>query len=434
MATSPRATQPRTRAFAALHNGDYRFYFVGWTLTMMGDNVEHFLSYWVLYLTFHSPVLAGFAVISHWAPHLLFGWYFGALADRYDCRRLIQISQLTYLGVSLSWSVLFLSGGLELWQAIILLTMHGVGSSVGSPATQLIIHDMVGREHLQSAVRLNATARNLGFLVGPGVGGLLLLLAGPGLGMLCNSLVYLPLALWLLRVPYTGHGATHGGQRRPSLGDVFTTLKLIAPYKPVVAMLALAATSSFFVGSGLQAQMPEFAHGLGMDEAGLAYSALVAANAVGGVAGGILLDGLGLFPTSARTALFLAIAWGLALLGFAMAPVYPLALLMLFLVGLLNLAFSAMSQTLVQLQSPPEIRGRVVGLFNMAQLGLRVGSGFTVGVLGGAIGIHWSLGLSAAVMLLFAFRILTYLGPTKRAPAATVVAAAPALSESRQQS
>src|SRR5581483_2109777 len=71
----------------------------------------------------------------------------------------------------------------------------------------------------------------------------------------------------------------------------------------------------------------------------------------------------------------------------------------------------------VQLEAPPDIRGRVVGLFNMAQQGLRVGSGFTVGIMGGMIGIHWSLGLSALIMLLLAWRILTYLGPRRRAPA-----------------
>ncbi|HZS02721.1 MAG TPA: MFS transporter [Chloroflexota bacterium] len=420
MAESLAATRPKAQAFAALHNADYRTYFVGWMLTMMGDNVEHVISYWVLFQAFHSPALAGFAVISHWAPYLLFGMYFGALADRFDCRKLIAVSQLTYLSVSLCWSVLFFTGTLQVWQAVILLTMHGVGSVVGSPATQLILHDMVGREHLQSAVRMNATARNLGFLVGPGVGGLMLMVVGPGPGMLFNSLVYLPLMVWLVRVPYTGHGTqAQGRERRSGLGfrDALATLRAVSGHRPVVAMLALAATSSFFIGSGMQAQMPEFAQDLGVGEAGIAYSALVAANAVGGVLGGLLLDGLGLFATRARTALLLAIAWALAILAFAVTPSYPVALVLLVLIGMLNLAFSAMSQTLVQLEAPPEVRGRVIGLFNMGQLGLRVGSGITVGVVGNAIGIHWSLGLSAALMLLFAVRILGYLGPSKRVAA-----------------
>ena len=82
---------------------------------------------------------------------------------------------------------------------------------------------------------------------------------------------------------------------------------------------------------------------------------------------------------------------------------------------MLNLAFSAMSQTLVQLKRRPSMRGRVIGLYNVGQLGLRVGSGITVGFVGNVIGIHWSLALSAAVMVLFGFRILSYLGHGKRA-------------------
>src|SRR5919199_353584 len=107
MSESLVVARPKAQAFAALHNADYRTYFLGWMLTMMGDNVEHVISYWVLFQAFHSPALAGFAVISHWAPYLLFGMYFGALADRYDCRRLIQISQIAYLTASLTWSFLF---------------------------------------------------------------------------------------------------------------------------------------------------------------------------------------------------------------------------------------------------------------------------------------------------------------------------------------
>jgi MFS family permease len=411
------AAPPRERAFAALHHGDYRAYFVGWMLTMMGDNIEHVISYFVLYQTFQSPVLAGYAVISHWAPFLFFGMYFGALADRFDCRRLMMVTQLTYMGVSLCWSFLFFTGTLQLWHAVILLQLHGLGSVVGSSASQLIIHDMVGGQHLQSAVRLNATARNAGFLIGPALGGALLVAGGPGLGMLLNALVYVPLTVWLLRVPYTGHENAGQRPKRPlGLGfrDAIEALKGVSHNRPVIGMITLSATSSLLVGSGIQALMPQFAHDLGTGEAGIAYSALVAANAVGGVAGGILLDGLGLFQSRARTAVLLAGAWCLAILGFAVVPIYGVALMMLFLMGLFNLAFGAMAQTIVQLQSPPELRGRVIGVFNMAQLGLRMGSGFTVGVMGAVIGIHWSLGISAAIMLLFALRILTYLGPSKR--------------------
>ena len=118
-------------AFAALHHADYRRYFFVIMLAQMGDNIEHVISYWLLYQKFHSPVLAGFAVISHWTPFLFFAVYFGALADRHDCRRVIQTAQAMYALVSLTWGILFLTDTIEVWHACALLVLHGMAGVLG---------------------------------------------------------------------------------------------------------------------------------------------------------------------------------------------------------------------------------------------------------------------------------------------------------------
>ena len=158
-------------AFAALRHRDFRFFFPATMLAMMADNIEHVISYWLLFEKFQSPVLAGFAVISHWTPFLLLSVYFGGLADRYDCRKLIQIAQLMYMAVSIAWAVLFFTDSLEVWHACVLLIIHGIAGVFWTPAEQLLIHDIVGPEDLPSAVRLNSTSRQLGILLGPAVGG-----------------------------------------------------------------------------------------------------------------------------------------------------------------------------------------------------------------------------------------------------------------------
>src|SRR5215471_2829879 len=102
-AASPQSsTQPAAQAakFVALRHPDCRFYLIGTMLSMMADNVEHVITYWVLFQKFHSPALAGFAVISHWAPSLFLSVYFGGLADRRDCRKVIQVAQVMYMAVS----------------------------------------------------------------------------------------------------------------------------------------------------------------------------------------------------------------------------------------------------------------------------------------------------------------------------------------------
>jgi MFS family permease len=392
------AASPR---FAALHVRDYRRYFVLALLSLTAENVEHVISYWVMFQTFHSPTLAGFAVISHWVPFLLFSVYCGALADRYDCRTLIQVSQALYVLASVLWGVLFLTDTLRIWHAAILLLVHGAAGVIVAPAIQLIIHDMVGPAQLASAIRLNASSRHLSIMLGPAVGGGLMLLLGPGVGILVNVALYLPLTVFLTLAPYTGHRGRPAAAGRPSLRlrEAWAPLAHVRGDRRLMTMMLLGGATSLFVGSAFQAQMPEYAHDLGSDEGGLWYSVLLAGNAIGAVVGAVLLESVSVLQPGARAAILAATVWGVVIGLFALTTSYPLAVALLVLAGVFNIAYTSIAQTLVQTLAPPAVRGRVVGLFNTASLGLRAGSGVTVGVLGAVISIHWSLALSSAAVV-----------------------------------
>ena len=121
-----------------------------------------------------------------------------------------------------------------------------------------------------------------------------------------------------------------------------------------------------------------------------------------------MLEGRGCLEPRVRTAIVCAIAWCLVIAGFAATTAYPVALSLLFLAGLFNLAFLSMAQTLVQLLAPSHLRGRLIGLFAMSTLGLRAFSGVTVGVFGGVVGVHWSLALSALALLSVAIALLAF--------------------------
>ena len=395
--------------FAALRVRDYRHYFLLGLLSQTADNIEHVISYWVIFQKFHSPTLAGFAVISHWVPFLLFSVYMGALADRYDCRKLIQVSQGMFMLASLAWGLLFLTDTLQLWHAVVILLVHGAAGVSAATATQLILHDMVGSADLPSAIRTNASSRNLAILLGPAVGGGMMLLLGPAGGLLANVVLYWPFTLFLLRVPHTGHGRR--GQAPPraagfGFADSLRLLRQVSAERRIVMMIALAAATSFFVGNAFQAQMPEYAHDFGADKAGGWYSVLLAGNAAGAILGAIFLETLDILRPSARAAIVSAGLWGVTIGLFALTRNYVIAVALLVLAGAFNIAFTSMAQTLVQLLAPAALRGRVVGLFNTAMLGLRAGSGLTVGVLGAVIGVHWSLALSAAAVVTIALALL----------------------------
>jgi MFS family permease len=413
----PASSSALVPRFAALHARDYRRYFALSLIAMTADNIQHVISYWVIFQTFHSPALGGFAVISHWMPFLLFSVYAGALADHYDCRRLIQASQAMFMLASLAWGLLFLTGTLRMWHAVFILMIHGSAGVLGAPATQLMVHDIVGATHLQSAIRLNATARYLAILLGPAVGGGLMLLLGPAWGLLANVLIYVPFSILLLRIPFTGHSrhaVDASPPTRPGLIDSLRVLGGLRSDQRILTMVALGGATSFFVGNAFQAQMPEYAHHLGADEAGASYSILLAANAAGAVVGAVLLESATAFQPSARAAIACATAWGIAIGLFPIATSYPVAVILLVLAGVFNIAFTSMAQTLVQLLAPPRVRGAVVGLFNTAILGLRAGSGVTVGILGALISVEWSLALSAAVVV--AISLALFANEMRRSP------------------
>ena len=391
--------------FAALRVPPYRRYFVVNLLSMTADNMEHVISYWVIFQAFHSPALAGFAVISHWVPFLLFSLHAGALADRYDCRKLIQISQGLFMLASLAWGVLFLTGALQMWHAVVILLVHGAAGVVGAPASQLMIHDMVPRAELASAIRLNATSRYLAILLGPAVGGGLMLLLGPAWGLLTNVLVYLPFSLFVRRGPYTGHADGSGRVGSPGFAMIAGAFMNARQEPRIMTMIMLAGASSFFVGNAFQAQMPGFAQLLGADDTGARYSILLAANAAGAILGVLLLEGANILRPSVRTAIVCAGLWGVTMGLFPMAQSYQTAVALLVLAGVFSITFTSMAQTLVQILAPVGRRGSVVGLFNTAMLGLRAGSGLTVGVLGTFIGIRLSLELSSLMVVLTAIAL-----------------------------
>jgi hypothetical protein len=295
---------------------------------------------------------------------------------------------------------MFLSDSVALWKAMLLLVVHGCAGVIWIPASQVLIHQLVAEGQLPSAVRLSATGRYLGFLVGPAVGGGLLLALGPGHAIAANALIYLPMAVWLIRAPY-GRAAANGRPPAASLrgfADIGSAIKVVVHDRVLLAMTVLIGASAFFVGNAYQAQMPGFARDLGHGRGDFAYGALLAADAGGGLLGGLLLESGAMLAPRAQTAFLLAMVWCVMLAGFARATSYGLAICLLAVAGFVELAFNSMAQALVQIHAPSAMRGRVIGIFSMSAMGLRTFSGLSVGLLGARVGIHNSLAGSAAAL------------------------------------
>jgi MFS family permease len=261
---------------------------------------------------------------------------------------------------------------------------------------------------LPSAVRLNSTSRYLGLLGGPAIGGVILIVFGPAYGILLNVFSFLPLVLFLWKAPYGPRFRKEPPPPRAIRGfsEIIAAIHTIRGNRIIVAMILLASCSSTFVASGYQAQMPEFAHDLGHGDAGFFYSLLLGANALGALTAGFALEASGWLQPRPMTPFVLVSLWCCALIGFSLTTYYPLAVLLMLTAGFFGLSYDAMTQTLVQLNAPSQMRGRVIGFYNMCAQGLRAFSGLTIGVGGSYVGIHWSLGLSAFALLLAAGLLL----------------------------
>jgi MFS family permease len=238
--------------------------------------------------------------------------------------------------------------------------------------------------------------------------------AGPGWGVLANALCYLPQFLWLMRAPY-GHkyrekheGAPPRQVRKAGFGEMFTTLRDVAGNRTIIIMLCVAGAHALFVGNAYQAQMPEFAHDLGHGDPGWHYSLLLGAHAAGALLAAVLLESRGMMLARPVVAIRLAMLWCVVMTAFALSESYAWSVALLFAAGLLDLTFGSMAQTLVQLEAPAALRGRVIGLYNTFSQGLRAISGVTVGAGAMLMNVHWSLALCAMTMFAVVAALLPF--------------------------
>ena len=399
------------RRFSVLRSWKTAPYLVGSGMGMMGDNIEHVITYWVLWQTFESPALVGFQLISHWLPFLLLSVYAGSLAERFDCRRLIQIGQIMFMVVSLCWGILFLTDSLQLWQACVLLVVHGLAGCLWGPAEQMMLHDFVDRRELPSAVRLNATFRSLGILFGPVVGSALLLGFGPTWGIFINIVFYLPLTLFLIRTPFTGH--LRSGGVRTTKTTLLASLKVLVEVRhnrSIIGMLLLAALASITIGAVLQTAMPVFGGILTPTggDSDFTYGVLLFAMGAGGVLGGFALEATGWIKAVPSAAAVAAAAMGLSAVLFALTAQLWLAIIMLVLAGVSKITAESTEMAIIQLEAPTAIRGRVIGSYAMFGPGMQTFSGVTVGVLGTIATIPQAVVIGGTTLAIGAMAIGAY--------------------------
>jgi MFS family permease len=381
------------RPFVSLRVPNYRRYFAGQVVSLSGNWMQIVAETWLVLQLTGSAFAVGIVTALQFSPMLLFGGYGGLLADRFDKRRLLLVTQVLMVLPGLTLLALLMSGAAELGLVYALVFLRGAVNAVDNPTRQSFVIEMVGADRLVNAVSLNSVIVHCARMAGPALAGTLIATVGVEPCFLLNALSFGVMIMALLRMDPSElrsppRAPRARGALREALGYVAETPALAIP----LAMMAFVGTLSF----NFQVLLPLLATSE-FDGGPRTYGALVAAMGAGAIAGALANGARG--RVSPRSLIWASGAFGGFTLLAAAAPTLPLALAALVPVGAASVTFAAGVNSSLQLAVEPAMRGRVMALYSVVFLGSTPIGAPIAGWLSGAAGPRAGLLLGAAAAL-----------------------------------
>nr|WP_176458709.1 MFS transporter [Rhodococcus sp. 15-649-1-2] len=351
--------------FAALRTRNYRLWASGQIVSLVGTWMQRVAQDWlVLTLSGGNGFAVGIVMALQFGPTLLLSVWGGVLADRYDKRKLLMITQVFAAVCGLVLGLLDVGNVVELWHVYVIAFVLGCSSAIDAPVRQSFTIEMVGKETLSNAIALNSMTFNMARIIGPAISGVLITLVGTGWVFLINAASFAAVfgALIAMRAKDLfavdraprAKGQVRAGFSyvwgRPDLRVLLATVFVVSTFGLNFPLsLAVLARNSF--GSGADA-----------------YGLLSTTLAVGTLLGATLAARR---STTPRLRLFLGavIAFGVFELLVGLMPNYLLVALLLIPTGALNLTFSTSAMNILQMSVPSDMRGRVMGIYMLCFLG-----------------------------------------------------------------
>ena len=385
---------PRSR-FTALDVPTFRWYWVASWISSTGDGMENVIrNVLVVQLAgAAAPFWLGMMVFAHWIPFTIFSLYGGVLADRYDNRKVQIVAQLLLMCAAIGVAYATLAGFVAVWWIFGLLLLHGFAGAIGNPAQQTLIHAIVGRERLLSAISLNSSARQLSQVVGPAIAGFIVVAFGPGTGFLVNAMTFIPLLVLLavIRVKPLAERS-----RAPIASSLRDGIRFVRGRRLIAALIGAEMLGVIFLGHTFNSFLVLFAYDVLHVDA-LGYSFLLVGSGVGAVGAAIYLA----YARRQHTGRFIvsaALVEMLAILLFAFSDSYITSFLLLLAVGASAVLTQSLTNTTIQVAAPNELRGRVMGAYTFATQGMRVLNGPILGGLAILAGAPIAVGGAAVAV------------------------------------
>lgn len=380
-------TLPST--FASLRHRDYRLLWIGTLFSSSGQWIQQVSLGWLTYQVTGSAFMLGIVNGFRSLPLLLLAPIGGVSADRLDRKRLMFTTQVFLMAVTAAFATLIVTGHAHLWSIILFTLLTGVAWAFNMPVRQSTVPNLVPREDLLNAIALNSAGFNITRIVGPSLAGLMIAAIGVASNFYIQAAAYVGVAamIWQLNLPPTER-LSHETSIRENLAEGaryvwrHPTLRAQMTLALVPVVLALPYVSL----------MPVFAKDVLHVGAG-GFGVLMAAPGLGAAVGTLTIATVGDVRRKGLFLLFALMALGIVLILFSQSHWMPLSLALLVLMGICQMSYMAMNQTLLQLTTPDEFRGRVMGLYMINQGLLPLGS-----LMAGAMADFWSAPIALTIM------------------------------------
>jgi MFS family permease len=365
MSSRTETTDDYSTRLAAFRYRDFRLYWISLFISNIGTWMQMTAVNWLLYQLTGSAMQLGLNGVFRALPAIGLGLFSGTVVDCYDRKRLLLWTQLILGLLAFALGVLDQSGNIQAWQIYALTFVSASVGSLDAPARQALFPSLVPRAALPSAVALNSLLWKGAALLGPSLGGIAIGLMGISGAFYANAASFLVVVVALMMMRTSSSAA--GEKRRAFVKETKEGFSYIVSQPIILGVMIMEGVSSVF---GLDnAMLTIFASDI-FRAGAQGFGFLQSARGLGAVIGSSVFIGIGQRPAQGKILFISAVIYGLGFALFGLSPSFPAALLLLALVGATDTIWGAARGTILQLLTPENFRGRVMGVFQLSNRGL----------------------------------------------------------------
>jgi MFS family permease len=383
------------RAFSSFRHANYQLWFGGQLISVIGTWMQSIAQGWLVYQLSHSEFALGMVGFASAIPLLLVSPWGGVITDVVPKRTLLVITQAAAMLLAFVLAALTFSNTVQVWHIMVLAALLGVVNAFDAPARQAFVVDMVGREDMVNAIALNSMLINSARVIGPAIGGYLLIWLGSSWCFLINGISFLAVIASLLAMRIPPHRPLN--RLENPLKQFAEGVRYSRQQPEILGLLLLAVFFSVF-GMAYAALLPAFAD-KSLNAGATGYGALSAVFGVGAVLAALFIANFANNNSRGKMTLAASLIYPLILAAFGLNTNFPVALFLALVLGFGFMIQANSMNSLLQIRVEDKMRGRVMGLYTLTFFGLAPFGSLAAGAIAEVIPISLTVALTAAIML-----------------------------------